>query len=166
MILDVHERLALISLLPAQEDYKALKTIRRAREMLSFTPDEMPFMFRWEIHGPDRKHLAVIRSWDSKMGVYTFGEIRSRGRAQPVANRYYIVPSRREGVYVNTFGPAPGICYLPVAAILKMVVGDLQSNLHVLWYGAKFTGSHSKPSSRAPPGEAKLARKSPLLFLT
>ena len=41
MILDVHERLALISMLPSEGDYKALKTIRRAREMLSFTPEEM-----------------------------------------------------------------------------------------------------------------------------
>ena len=108
---------------------------------LSFTPDEMPFMFLWEIYGPDQTYRAKIRSWDTKMGVYTFGEIRSRGRAQPVGNAYYIVPSRLEGVYVNTFGPAPGICYLPVAAILKMVAGDLQSHLRVLWYGAKFTGS-------------------------
>ena len=41
MILDVHERLALIALLPNEEDYKAMKTMRRAREMLSFTPEEM-----------------------------------------------------------------------------------------------------------------------------
>lgn len=40
MILDVHERLALMTLLPKVEDYKALKTIRRAKEMLSFTPEE------------------------------------------------------------------------------------------------------------------------------
>ena len=41
MVLDVHERLALINMLPNEGDYKALKTIRRAKEMLSFTPEEM-----------------------------------------------------------------------------------------------------------------------------
>ena len=41
MVLDVHERLALINMLPNEGDYKALKTIRRAKEMLSFTTEEM-----------------------------------------------------------------------------------------------------------------------------
>jgi len=43
MKLQVHERLALLALLPKEGDYAALKTIRRAREMLSFTADEMKF---------------------------------------------------------------------------------------------------------------------------
>jgi hypothetical protein len=43
MRLEVHERLALITLLPTKGDYAALKTIRRAREMLSFTPEEIAF---------------------------------------------------------------------------------------------------------------------------
>ena len=43
MKLDVHERIALMSLLPAKGDYAALKTLRRAKEMLSFTPEEMAF---------------------------------------------------------------------------------------------------------------------------
>ena len=44
MILEVHERLALLQLLPQEGDYKALKTIRRAKEMLSFTPEEQKIM--------------------------------------------------------------------------------------------------------------------------
>ena len=43
MKLDVHERIALMSLLPTKGDYAALKTLRRAKEMLSFTPEEMAF---------------------------------------------------------------------------------------------------------------------------
>ena len=43
MRLEVHERLALLTLLPSEGDYSALKTIRRAKEMLSFTPEEMEF---------------------------------------------------------------------------------------------------------------------------
>ena len=41
MLLEVHERIGLLNLLPAQEDFKALKTIRRTREMLTFQPDEI-----------------------------------------------------------------------------------------------------------------------------
>ena len=44
LILEVHERLALLQLLPQEGDYKALKTIRRAKEMLSFTPEEQKIM--------------------------------------------------------------------------------------------------------------------------
>jgi hypothetical protein len=41
MKLDVRERLLLVTLLPDKGEYPALKTIRRAKEMLSFTPDEI-----------------------------------------------------------------------------------------------------------------------------
>jgi hypothetical protein len=43
MVLEVHERLALLSLLPTKGDYAALKTIRRAKEMISFTAEELAF---------------------------------------------------------------------------------------------------------------------------
>ena len=43
MKLDVRERMTLVTLLPDKGDYSALKTIRRAREMLSFTPEEVDF---------------------------------------------------------------------------------------------------------------------------
>ena len=40
MLLEVQERLALMELLPREGDYAAIKSLRRAREMISFTPDE------------------------------------------------------------------------------------------------------------------------------
>lgn len=43
MKLEVHERLALLSILPKEGNYAALKTIRRAREMISFTQEETVF---------------------------------------------------------------------------------------------------------------------------
>lgn len=43
MKLEVHERLLIPSLLPKEGTYSALKTLRRAREMVSFTPDEVKF---------------------------------------------------------------------------------------------------------------------------
>jgi len=43
MKLEVHERLSLMGILPKEGDYGALKTIRRAREMISFTPEELTF---------------------------------------------------------------------------------------------------------------------------
>ena len=40
MLLEVQERLALLELLPREGDYAAIRTLRRAREMINFTPDE------------------------------------------------------------------------------------------------------------------------------
>lgn len=40
MLLEVQERLALLELFPKEGDYAAIKTLRRAREMISFTPAE------------------------------------------------------------------------------------------------------------------------------
>jgi|SRR3990172_2340555 len=55
MRLEVHERLALLTLLPTEGDYAALKTIRRAREMISFTPDEINFYEIKIVPGADGK---------------------------------------------------------------------------------------------------------------
>lgn len=43
MKLEVHERIALLQLLPAEGGYAGLKSIRRAKEMISFTKDEIDF---------------------------------------------------------------------------------------------------------------------------
>ena len=40
MILEVQERLALMELLPKEGDYAALRTLRRAREIIAISPDE------------------------------------------------------------------------------------------------------------------------------
>ncbi len=42
MLLEIHERLSLLEILHEDEErYEALKTLRRAREVLSFTPEEI-----------------------------------------------------------------------------------------------------------------------------
>lgn len=41
MKLEVHERLALLEILPKQGDYAGLQALRKAREIISFTQDEL-----------------------------------------------------------------------------------------------------------------------------
>jgi len=41
MLLEVQDRLALMELLPKEGDYAAIKTIRRAKEMIGFRPEEL-----------------------------------------------------------------------------------------------------------------------------
>lgn len=43
MKLEIHERLALLEILPQQGDYAELQALRKAREIISFTQDEMKF---------------------------------------------------------------------------------------------------------------------------
>ena len=63
MILEVHERLALLQLLPTEGDYAALKTIRRAKEMLSFTPDEIKF---YELHTAASEDGKQRTEWNTQ----------------------------------------------------------------------------------------------------
>ena len=43
MKLEIHERLALLELLPKQGDFAELQALRKAREIISFTQDELDF---------------------------------------------------------------------------------------------------------------------------
>ena len=43
MKLEIHERLTLLDLLPKQGDYAELQALRKAREIFSFTQDEIDF---------------------------------------------------------------------------------------------------------------------------
>ncbi len=61
MLLEVNERLSLMELLPREGDYAAIKTIRRAREMISFTPEENKEL-KFEVKGNN------ILVWDIPAG--------------------------------------------------------------------------------------------------
>lgn len=62
MLLEVHERMSLLQFLPTEDRYEALKTIRRQREMLSFTPDEMKILNLQAIKHPDG---SVKTTWEN-----------------------------------------------------------------------------------------------------
>lgn len=85
MRLEVHERLALLALLPKEGDYAALKTIRRAKEMISFTKDEMDFFEMKNVTGAngvpqvnwnDNKAKEQVK--DCPVDEYTTNVIRNK----------------------------------------------------------------------------------------
>ena len=85
MKLEVHERIALIGLLPVKGDSAALKTLRRAREMLSFTPEEQKFYELKTIAGADGKPQtqwsaakAAEQIKDCPVDEYTANVIRDK----------------------------------------------------------------------------------------
>lgn len=85
MRLEVHERIALLTLLPSKGDYAGLKTLRRAREMLSFTPEEIKFYKIENVPGPNggsqtqwnlAKAAEAIK--DCPVDEYTVSVVRER----------------------------------------------------------------------------------------
>ena len=85
MRLEVHERLALLTLLPKEGDYAGLKTLRRAREMISFTPDEVTFYEIKSVPGADGRPQtqwnggkAAEAIKDCPVDEYTMNVIREK----------------------------------------------------------------------------------------
>jgi len=108
---------------------------------LSFTPREMPFMFRWKLDTPGGKVDTTVRHWRTPINGKKPEDLYRAGALSVDGPMYYLVPSVREGLYVNQYGPGAGLCGLPVATIMHLVTGDLAANTKALWYGAKFTAS-------------------------
>lgn len=89
---------------------------------LSFTPDEFPELFMWQSKTP----LSVtpdffVRRWDQQVGLKTAAEWRRSGHLAFNKDRYYVVESPERGTYVSTFGPVPGLTFLPLAAAVYAV---------------------------------------------
>ena len=116
--------------------YGAVKLLKQGS--FTFTPEQDPRMFVWQLILPDGKTSDLcFKKWDSQTSnLYRNGQLRV------LESMYFIVPSVREGRYVNTFGIGPAISALPVFAVLYAATnGNLEDCPAVLWYGAKFVSS-------------------------
>ena len=108
---------------------------------LSFTPDEMPFMFAWTLSRGGDELTVYPRSWEQQFDGRTFAEWRDQGRLEPVSEKYYIVPSRKSGQYVSMYGPGAGLTAAPAFAVAELVFGDLRARPRVLWHTTKVVAS-------------------------
>ena len=99
---------------------------------LTFTPEEFPFMFVWNYSAPDGVHEVSFNAWDEKSRA-----LYADGRLTVSAPRYYLVPSKREGEYINTFGPGVGLTALPFFAGVSLFTDDLGAQPKLLWYTGK-----------------------------
>lgn len=80
MKLEIHERLALLEILPKQGDYAGLQALRKAREIISFTQDEMEF-YKMKVGDDKAWH------WD---------EVRATNRVLDAPIEQYIVETIRK----------------------------------------------------------------------
>lgn len=109
---------------------------------LSFDAEHFPEMFKWRGRPP----LAPIDdtyfvSWDERLGAKTPRQWRSSGHLELNGPRYYIVESPRRHVYVSTFGPLPGLLFLPVIAPFYAIDHDLSAKLPLKTSLAKLEAS-------------------------
>ena len=72
MLLEVHERLQLMNLIPPEGGYEALKTWRRQREMLALQPEETEILNYQQFQNPDG---SVRSTWDINKAAQVVKEI-------------------------------------------------------------------------------------------
>jgi hypothetical protein len=81
MKLDVRERIALASILPNKGNYEALKTIRRAKEMVAFTPEEIELYKLEQTEGNQWKwdgEAAALNVKDVPVDEYITNLVRNK----------------------------------------------------------------------------------------
>jgi len=78
--LEVHERLALLNLLPTKSGYAGLKSIRKAKEIISFTPEEVEYYELVHDSGQTKwsSSKAVQRVLDAPMEEYIVDLVRQK----------------------------------------------------------------------------------------
>jgi len=103
---------------------------------LSFTPDEVPFLFDWEIDTPAGPKSIAINRWHPG-----FADLQQQNLLRVHSHKYYLVPSTRPGLYINMFAPGAGISAVPFLAILERFVGDLRDQPALLCRAGKFVGA-------------------------
>jgi len=138
--------------------YLALNLLKQGR--MTFTSQQMPFMFVWHLDGPGGSRLIQFLRWDEDLGGRTADQLRRAGLLGQPVPRYYVVPSVRTDAatglpsYVNTFGPGAGLAVVPLFAALEAAGENLPDNPRLMNYAGKFVAA------------AMVAASAALIFLT
>ena len=106
------------------------------RHSLSLTPPDAPEAFFWTMQRPgEAPFRATIDDWtDAVDAAYR------EGRLTAPSYFYYLAPTTRPEVYVNTFGIGALLAGLPVYALLDLFV-EIESDRFWWWHGAALTAS-------------------------
>ncbi|HOE66598.1 MAG TPA: hypothetical protein PLO62_08720 [Candidatus Hydrogenedentes bacterium] len=104
---------------------------------VTFTPDEYPFMFIWNVDTPAGQQQRLFPPWDMTFQGASILDLHRAGKARVKGGIYMAVESVREGQYVNFFGLGTGISALPVIGPLTGVLGDWHLHQAWLWQAGK-----------------------------
>jgi hypothetical protein len=112
-----------------------LQLLTRGR--LTFTQEDSPYMFMYTLQLPTRKIPVRFRSWDAVVEGKTMLEHWKSGALSLDSPFYYLAPTRKPGVYANTFGLGAGLLALPALAVVKPFAAPLEANPAQLWQVGK-----------------------------
>ena len=87
---------------------------------LSFTPQEYPFLFNWQLETPQGVTDATFTRWDDTLMGVPASVLYQTNRLVPQDSGYIAVPTTREGVYASFFGVGAGLSFLPFACGLLL----------------------------------------------
>ena len=108
-----------------------------ARGSLSFTPRESPFMFGWKVRTIDGERGVEVGSWEDDLFGRKASDLYDADVLVLDRPRYFLVPSVREGRFVNIYGPGAGLVAMPFFAVLSALKSDWRRNSGVLGYEGK-----------------------------
>jgi hypothetical protein len=112
-----------------------LQVLTRGR--LTFTQEESPQMFSFELQRPTGTIGVRFRNWNSVYEGKSMLEYQKSGVLSPGFPLYYLAPTRKPGVYANTFGLGAGLLALPALAVVKPFSTPLETNRERLWQVGK-----------------------------
>ena len=106
------------------------------RHSFTLSPPDAPGSFFWTEEQPGAASRRVtIAEWNSE----TDSAYRD-GRLKAPSYYYYLAPTTRPDVYVNTFGIGAPLFGLPVYALLDLFV-DIEADRFWWWHGGAVTAS-------------------------
>jgi hypothetical protein len=108
----------------------------------SFDPEEFPMLFSWQSSEPLWESPEFyVRYWDTEFGDKTAAEWRTEGKLEFHGPRSNLVESPTKHVYVNTFGPLPGLLLLPATALVNRLNPEFGHEFEKLMTLAKLHAS-------------------------
>jgi hypothetical protein len=76
-------------------------------------------MFQWRLHENDTVRRVLIDEWSGTIDGREVGELYADGKLQVHEPNYYLIPSSREGHYLNAYGIGAGLASLPVFGVVR-----------------------------------------------
>jgi hypothetical protein len=108
----------------------------------SFDSEEFPMLFSWQSSPPLYETAEFyVRYWDVEIGEKTADQWRQEGKLEFNGPRYNLVLSPTKHVFVNTFGPIPGLLLVPVIAVVNRLDPDFGHQFEKMLTVAKLQAS-------------------------
>ncbi len=112
------------------------------RGTLTFSPDDFPEMFQFKSSPPlDAMDAYPVQHWSDVFEDRTMAEWRASGELRLNGPRYHLLESYGRRTYVSTFGPIPGITFVPLVAVLRLISPGFDDNFVLQMAAGKLHGA-------------------------